>query len=92
VGSGGRKLRWGAKGRGKRGGVRLIYYWAMCQERELQPGEACFAEHEGSFGEFRYVKVRATGPGRNDLRGALHALVAAQYGEGEVVRFVVDFR
>jgi mRNA-degrading endonuclease RelE of RelBE toxin-antitoxin system len=28
-GSGGlRKLRWGAGGRGKRGGVRLIYYWA----------------------------------------------------------------
>jgi hypothetical protein len=23
-----RKLRWGARGRGKRGGVRLIYYWA----------------------------------------------------------------
>jgi mRNA-degrading endonuclease RelE of RelBE toxin-antitoxin system len=27
-GSGGlRKLRWGAKGRGKRGGLRIIYYW-----------------------------------------------------------------
>lgn len=27
-GSGGlRKLRWGAQGRGKRGGVRVIYYW-----------------------------------------------------------------
>ncbi len=27
-GSGGlRKLRWGAEGRGKRGGVRVIYYW-----------------------------------------------------------------
>ena len=27
-GSGGlRKLRWGARGRGKRGGVRVIYYW-----------------------------------------------------------------
>lgn len=23
-----RKLRWAAEGRGKRGGVRLIYYWA----------------------------------------------------------------
>ena len=22
-----RKLRWGARGRGKRGGVRVIYYW-----------------------------------------------------------------
>ncbi len=27
-GSGGlRKLRWGVRGRGKRGGVRVIYYW-----------------------------------------------------------------
>jgi len=27
-GSGGlRKIRWGAEGRGKRGGVRVIYYW-----------------------------------------------------------------
>ncbi len=27
-GSGGvRKLRWGATGRGKRGGLRIIYYW-----------------------------------------------------------------
>jgi hypothetical protein len=23
------KLRWGAKGHGKRGGVRIIYYWAV---------------------------------------------------------------
>jgi mRNA-degrading endonuclease RelE of RelBE toxin-antitoxin system len=31
-GSGGlRKLRWGATGRGKRGGVRIIYYWAVAQ-------------------------------------------------------------
>jgi mRNA-degrading endonuclease RelE of RelBE toxin-antitoxin system len=29
VGSGGlRKLRWTAKGKGKRGGSRVIYYWA----------------------------------------------------------------
>jgi len=34
-GSGGfRKLRWGAQGRGKRGGVRVIYYW--------HAGEQCF--------------------------------------------------
>lgn len=32
-GSGGlRKLRWGAKGRGKRGGLRLIYYWALQEQ------------------------------------------------------------
>jgi hypothetical protein len=27
-GSGLRKLRWAAAGRGKRGGLRIIYYWA----------------------------------------------------------------
>ena len=28
-GGGSRKLRWGAEGRGKRGGTRTIYYWAV---------------------------------------------------------------
>lgn len=29
-GSGGvRKLRWGTEGRGRRGGIRIIYYWKM---------------------------------------------------------------
>lgn len=33
-GSGGiRKLRWGARGKGKRGGVRIIYYWQTTDER-----------------------------------------------------------
>lgn len=33
-GSGGlRKLRWAASGRGKRGGARLIYYWAVPQDQ-----------------------------------------------------------
>ncbi len=33
-GSGGlRKIRWTFEGRGKRGGVRVIYYWAVAQER-----------------------------------------------------------
>jgi mRNA-degrading endonuclease RelE of RelBE toxin-antitoxin system len=27
-----RKLRWGAEGRGKRGGVRIIYYWRRNHE------------------------------------------------------------
>ncbi len=31
-GAGVRKLRWGAEGRGKRGGVRAIYYWAVDEE------------------------------------------------------------
>jgi mRNA-degrading endonuclease RelE of RelBE toxin-antitoxin system len=28
-GGGLRKMRWSAQGRGKRGGVRVIYYWAV---------------------------------------------------------------
>ena len=36
MGSGGlRKLRWGMKGRGKRGGARVIYYWAVKPEQLL---------------------------------------------------------
>jgi mRNA-degrading endonuclease RelE of RelBE toxin-antitoxin system len=35
-GSGGiRKLRWSAQGRGRRGGVRVIYYWAVAQDQIL---------------------------------------------------------
>src|SRR3954462_10921764 len=30
-----RKVRWSIEGRGKRGGVRVIYYWAAQQERLL---------------------------------------------------------
>jgi hypothetical protein len=33
-GSGGlRKLRWGIEGQGKSGGVRVIYYWVVAQDR-----------------------------------------------------------
>jgi mRNA-degrading endonuclease RelE of RelBE toxin-antitoxin system len=53
-GSGGlRKLRWGARGHGKRGGVRVIYYWhrgeqflymllvyAKARQHELTPTQA----------------------------------------------------
>jgi mRNA-degrading endonuclease RelE of RelBE toxin-antitoxin system len=35
-GSGGlRKLRWGLAGRGKRGGARVIYYWAVGEDQIL---------------------------------------------------------
>jgi mRNA-degrading endonuclease RelE of RelBE toxin-antitoxin system len=33
-GTGGlRKIRWSAKGKGKRGGVRIIYYWFSSKQR-----------------------------------------------------------
>jgi mRNA-degrading endonuclease RelE of RelBE toxin-antitoxin system len=33
-GTGGlRKLRWSAQGKGKRGGVRIIYFWLVAKER-----------------------------------------------------------
>lgn len=32
-GGGLRKIRWAAKGHGKRGGVRVIYYWWMRKDR-----------------------------------------------------------
>jgi mRNA-degrading endonuclease RelE of RelBE toxin-antitoxin system len=36
IGSGGlRKLRWANKGKGKRGGSRVIYYWTVSQEQLL---------------------------------------------------------
>lgn len=31
-GAGLRKVRWGARGRGKRGGIRVIYYWNREEE------------------------------------------------------------
>jgi len=35
-GSGGiRKIRWGLKGRGKRGGARVVYFWAVRRDRIL---------------------------------------------------------
>src|SRR3989442_16014993 len=35
-GSGGlRKLRWAAKGRGKRGGLRVIYFWWLADDKIL---------------------------------------------------------
>lgn len=33
-GGGARKIRWGGSGRGKRGGVRVIYYWVR-EDREI---------------------------------------------------------
>lgn len=33
--SGLRKMRWAAKGHGKRGGTRVIYYWAVAHDQLL---------------------------------------------------------
>jgi mRNA-degrading endonuclease RelE of RelBE toxin-antitoxin system len=30
-----RKLRWGSKERGKRGGIRILYYWAVKYDQIL---------------------------------------------------------
>jgi len=36
IGSGGlRKIRWATQGKGKRGGSRVIYYWAVAQDQLL---------------------------------------------------------
>lgn len=35
AGGGLRKLRWSVQGRGKRGGVRIIYYWAVLPRQIL---------------------------------------------------------
>jgi len=35
VSGGLRKVRWAAKGRGKRGGARVIYFWWLAQDKIL---------------------------------------------------------
>lgn len=57
-GSGGpRKVRWGGTGRGKRGGLRIIYYWC--------PGEAAFylllAHAKGAQDDLTPAQARALG-------------------------------
>lgn len=64
-GSGGiRKLRWGAEGRGKRGGMRLIYYWARGHDQILML--------------FVFAKNEAADLTRDQL-GQLRAVVEEEY-------------
>jgi hypothetical protein len=53
-GSGLRKLRWSAQGRGKRGGARVIYYWHV-------PGDRIYLI-------YGYVKSRSEGLTAHQLK------------------------
>jgi len=54
-GSGGlRKLRWSAGGHGKRGGIRVIYYWFVLQDMLL----LLFAYSKSEQGELRPEQLK----------------------------------
>ena len=54
-GSGGlRKIRWGAKGRGKRGGLRVIYYW----EKSRSTCYMLFAYRKNEQGDLTPAQIR----------------------------------
>jgi hypothetical protein len=64
-GSGGiRKIRWGASGRGKRGGARVIYYWAT--------------EHDQIFMLYAYAKNERDDLTKDQL-SILRAIVVAEF-------------
>ena len=58
-GSGGlRKLRWAAKGHGKRGGARMIYYWVVARDRILMLDIYAKNEKEDlSAGELKQLRT-----------------------------------
>jgi len=49
-----RKIRWGPKGRGKRGGLRVIYYWEAAQETCYM----LFAYSKSEQGDLTAAQVR----------------------------------
>jgi hypothetical protein len=64
-GSGGiRKIRWGASGRGKRGGARVIYYWAT--------------QHDQIFMLYAYAKNERDDLTKDQL-SVLRAVVVAEF-------------
>jgi|SRR5687767_10243200 len=57
-GSGGlRKLRWAASGRGKRGGLRVIYYWAPADEAFYM----LYAYAKNEQGDLTTAQIRVLG-------------------------------
>lgn len=68
-GSGGiRKLRWSAAGRGKRGGIRIIYYWYVADEQ--------------IFMLYAYVKNQQADLSPDQLR-VLRTIVEEEFGSGQ---------
>ena len=64
-GSGGiRKIRWAASGRGKRGGARVIYYWAT--------------QHDQIFMLYAYAKNERENLTKDQL-SVLRAVVVAEF-------------
>jgi len=54
-GNGLRKLRWVLQGRGKRGGLRILYYW----DREASAVYMLYAYSKGKQGDLTRVQLRA---------------------------------
>lgn len=68
-GSGGiRKIRWGASGRGKRGGARVIYYWAT--------------QNDQIFMLYAYPKNERENLTKDQL-SVLRAVVVAEFKDGK---------
>ncbi len=54
-GAGVRKMRWGSRGKGKRGGVRVIYYWAP----DVETFYMLYAYSKSEQGDLTASQIRA---------------------------------